>query len=106
MQRTHSQIPMRQTPDVESIDTSLTTPPPAAPRILTVPDVARELRCSKAHVHNLINGKVHGTQPLPSLNLGRRRLVRRSTLDEWIKANEHRFSGTIRSSPEVDAVDA
>jgi len=60
------------------------------PGILTVVEVARELRCSKAHVHNLINGKVPETQPLPSLWLGRRRLVRRSRLEEWLSANEHR----------------
>ena len=29
------------------------------PAILTVPEVAVELRCSKAHVHNLINGLVY-----------------------------------------------
>ena len=60
----------------------------SATPVLTVPEVACELRCSKAHVHNLINGKVRGARPLPSLRLGRRRLVRRSSLDEWIKANE------------------
>jgi excisionase family DNA binding protein len=57
--------------------------------ILTVIEVARELRCSKSHVHHLIEGRVRGVQPLPSLWLGRRRLVRRSSLNEWIKANEH-----------------
>ena len=57
--------------------------------VLTVPEVADALRCSKAHVHNLINGKVHGARPLPSLRLGRRRVVRRRSLDHWIAANEH-----------------
>ena len=57
--------------------------------ILTVIEVARELRCSKSHVHHLIEGRVRGMQPLPSLWLGRRRVVRRASLDEWIKANEH-----------------
>ena len=71
--------------------------------VLTVPEVADALRCSKAHVHNLINGKVQGARPLPSLRLGRRRLVRRAGLDAWIAANER---GTIRSSPNVDAADA
>jgi excisionase family DNA binding protein len=61
----------------------------AKPGVLTAAEVARELRCSKAHVHNLINGKVDGARPLPSLWLGRRRLVRRSSLDQWIAANEH-----------------
>ena len=59
------------------------------PAILTVPEVAVELRCSKAHVHNLINGLVRGAPPLPALWLGRRRLVRRRSLDHWIAANEH-----------------
>jgi excisionase family DNA binding protein len=56
--------------------------------VLTVQEVALELRCSKAHVHNLVNGKVHGAQPLPALRLGRRRLVRRASLEKWIEANE------------------
>jgi len=59
------------------------------PAILTVPEVAVELRCSKAHVHNLINGMVRGAPPLPALWLGRRRLVRRCSLDEFVRANEH-----------------
>lgn len=57
--------------------------------VLTVQEVARELRCSKAHILNLIKGKVRGARPLPALWLGRRRLVRRHSLDEWIAANEH-----------------
>jgi excisionase family DNA binding protein len=57
--------------------------------VLTITEVAGELRCSKAHVLNLINGKVRGAHPLPALWLGRRRLIRRCSLDAWIKANEH-----------------
>jgi excisionase family DNA binding protein len=63
--------------------------------VLTVPEVAGLLRCSKAHVHNLINGKVHGARPLPSLRLGRRRLVRRTSLDEWIEASEQCYDPII-----------
>lgn len=58
-------------------------------RLMTIPEVARELRCSKNHVANLTAGRVRGIRPLPSLTLGRRRLVRQSSLREWIKANEH-----------------
>ena len=61
---------------------------PVSHDVLTVPEVAEQLRCSKAHVFNLINGKVGGARPLPSLRLGRRRLVRRASLDEWITSNE------------------
>jgi excisionase family DNA binding protein len=60
----------------------------AVAEILTTREVARELRCSKAHVHNMINGKVAGTMPLPAITLGRRRLVRRASLNEWLRANE------------------
>jgi excisionase family DNA binding protein len=52
--------------------------------VLTVSEVASELRCSKAHVHNLINGKVSGARPLPSLRLGRRRLVLRTSFKAWL----------------------
>ena len=66
--------------------------------VMTVPEVARELRCSKAHVHNLINGKVRGAPPLPALRLGRRRLVGRSSLDEWIGASERCYDPIIARS--------
>ena len=56
--------------------------------ILTVPEVALALRCSKAHVHHLIRGSVPGVRPLPSLWLGRRRLILRASFEEWVRANE------------------
>ena len=59
-----------------------------APKVLTIPEVAKDLRCSKAHVYNVVNGKVHGVRPLPVIALGRRKLVRRSTLERWKRANE------------------
>jgi hypothetical protein len=46
------------------------------------------LRCSKAHVYNAINGKISGVSRLPAIPMGRRKLVRRSSLDEWKRANE------------------
>lgn len=61
----------------------------SGPMVLTVIEVARELRCSKGHVHNLILGKVQGVAPLPAMLLGRRRLVRRASLYAWMEANEH-----------------
>lgn len=78
-----------------------------ATEILTANDVARELHVSKAHVHNLINGKVHGTLPLPAISLGRRRLVRRSILNAWLRANEHICGdATMRIEPGFIVVDA
>jgi excisionase family DNA binding protein len=68
---------------------------PSLCQVMTVPEVAQALRCSKAHVHNLINGHVRGAKPLPSVRIGRRRLVRRSSLDEWIKASERCYDPII-----------
>src|SRR5712691_4977313 len=56
--------------------------------ILTVAEVAIELRCSKAHVYNAIAGKVEGVSALPAISMGRRKLVRRSALEQWKKLNE------------------
>lgn len=73
--------------------------------ILTVAEVAAELRCSKAHVHNAINGKLVGVSLLPAIHMGRRKLVRRSALERWKTQNERgSCDGIIPTSPEVDAV--
>jgi hypothetical protein len=56
--------------------------------ILSIHEVAANLRCSKAHVYNAINGKVSGVSQLPAIPMGRRKLVRRSSLESWKAANE------------------
>jgi excisionase family DNA binding protein len=58
--------------------------------VLTVAEVARELRCSKAHVHNVINGKVPDLPPLPVLRIGRRVLIRHEALKAWMLSLEAR----------------
>ena len=73
--------------------------------ILTIPEVAAELRCSKAHVYNIIRGRVAGVQRLPVISLGRRKLVRRSSLEKWKAEHERGSVGVMmRASPEVGAV--
>jgi hypothetical protein len=56
--------------------------------ILSIHEVAAHLRCSKAHVYNAINGKVSGVSQLPAIPMGRRKLVRRSSLETRKAANE------------------
>jgi hypothetical protein len=56
--------------------------------VMTIPEVAANLRCSKAHAYNVINGTVKGVSPLPAIQMGRRKLVRRSTLEQWKQVNE------------------
>ena len=75
-------LPARSIADAQS------PPDSASPHVLTVAEAARELRCSKAHVHHLIAGKVPGVRPLPSLWLGRRRLILRASFEEWLHASE------------------
>jgi excisionase family DNA binding protein len=59
-------------------------------RVLTMLEAAHELRCSKAHVHNIIHGKVHDVPPLPVLRIGRRVLIRSEALKAWMLAVEAR----------------
>jgi len=56
--------------------------------ILTIREVADILRCSKAHAQNVIEGKVHGLPKLTHLSLGRRKVVRKEWLDQWLEANK------------------
>ncbi|MGB7760798.1 MAG: helix-turn-helix domain-containing protein [Bryobacteraceae bacterium] len=73
--------------------------------ILTVVEVATELRCSKAHVYNAIAGKVEGVSPLPAISMGRRKLVRRGALEQWIKLNETGGGdANMASSSAIDTV--
>ena len=58
------------------------------PAVLTVSEVARELRCSKAHVHNIIAGKVPNLPPLPVLRIGRRTVIRTEGLQAWMSELE------------------
>lgn len=73
--------------------------------ILTIKEVAIELRCSKAHVYNLLNRKVRGVSTLSSILMGRRKLVRRSSLERWKRENDRAALGDMLPlSLEVDAV--
>lgn len=75
------------------------------PEILTLTEVALRLRCSKAHVCHAINGKVKGVTPLPAIALGRRKLIRRESLERWLAQNDPGCA-IIESSHRIDAVNA
>jgi hypothetical protein len=65
---------------------------------MTAREVAIELRCSKAQVYRLLNGEVKDVPKLPYISLGRKKVVRRSTLEDWKRLNE----GCILS-PDADS---
>jgi hypothetical protein len=56
--------------------------------VLTMKETAAIMRCSKAHVANLLNGRVSGVLPLPCIRVGRRKLIRRKSLELWQDAVE------------------
>ena len=72
--------------------------------ILTVRDVALELRCSVAHVYNVINGKVKNVSRLPAIAIGRRKLIQRDTLEDWKKINEQGDTDVMMLPSKIDAV--
>jgi hypothetical protein len=76
--------------------------------ILTVKEVAADLRCSKAQVHRIINGAVKGLTPLPSISLGRKKVIRRSTFEAWKHVNEaiSVSDAKMSSESETKTVDA
>jgi hypothetical protein len=75
------------------------------PGILTADEIAAELRCSKAQAYRLMNGAVAGINPLPTIALGRKRVVMRSSFEAWKRANEQNRV-TVTGDSEVNAVDA
>jgi hypothetical protein len=56
--------------------------------ILTLQEVARRLRCSKAHAARLLNGQVAGVPPLAHMEMGRRKVVRGEWLLQWLEASK------------------
>jgi hypothetical protein len=72
--------------------------------LLTLADAAALLRCSKAHICKAVSGRVQGCPPIPSVSLGRRKLIRRESLRLWIENNEQfAFNDKLPSLPVRDA---
>jgi excisionase family DNA binding protein len=64
------------------IDTKAQTP------VMTLKQAAAYLQISKAHLSNVINGKVPGVQPVRCFRMGRRILIKREWVDQWLEAAE------------------
>jgi Helix-turn-helix domain len=72
--------------------------------MLTVRDVALELRCSVTHVYKVINGKVKNVPRLPTIAIGRRKkLIERDTLEDWKRNNEYGNDDVLTASSKVNA---
>ena len=58
--------------------------------VLTLQQAAEYLCISKAHLSNVLRGKVRGLPPLRCARIGRRTLIKRAWADEWLeKAGEN-----------------
>lgn len=62
------------------IDTKDQTP------VMTLKQAAAYLQISKAHLSNVINGKVEDVPPLRCFRVGRRILIRREWVEEWMES--------------------
>ena len=64
-------------------------PDSAAPlKVLNLAEAAALVRCSRAHLSNVVNGKVPGIPRLPAVRIGRRVLFRRESLEAWLQQIE------------------
>jgi hypothetical protein len=55
---------------------------------LTIKDVAKLLRCSPTQVQKALRGEVPGVPALTHLSVGRRKIVRRQWLNQWMERNK------------------
>ena len=62
--------------------------------VMTLQQAADYLQISKAHLSNVINRKLSDVQPLRCCRVGRRILIKRAWIDEWL---ENADKGSIRS---------
>jgi len=53
--------------------------------IMNLKQAAAYLQVSKAHLSKVINGKVHGVLPVRSFRVGRRVLIKREWIDQWLE---------------------
>jgi predicted DNA-binding transcriptional regulator AlpA len=68
----------------------------SVPKVLNLAEAASLVRCSRAHLCNIVNGKIRGIPRLPSVRIGRRVLFRRESIELWLQQVES--AGPTRTS--------
>ena len=58
--------------------------------VMNLRQAAAYLQVSKAHLSNVINGKVFGVPPVRSFRVGRRVLFKREWIDEWLEGTRQK----------------
>jgi excisionase family DNA binding protein len=62
---------------------------PASREILDIKAAATYLGVSRSHLSHMLAGKVPGLPAIPHVRAGRRALIRRAVIDEWLLQQEH-----------------
>ena len=57
--------------------------------ILDIKAAAIYLGVSRSHLSHILAGKVAGVSAIPHVRAGRRALIRRAVLDQWLLDQEH-----------------
>jgi excisionase family DNA binding protein len=73
---------------------------PGAPGSFNLRQAAKYVGISRSHLLNITKGKVKDVPHLEPFRLGRRVLFRRETLDQWLRAAEHK-TAIVNSEPIV-----
>lgn len=61
--------------------------------VMTLKQAAAYLQVSKAHLSNVINGKVPGVPAIRCFRVGRRILIKREWVDEWMESADLEATG-------------
>jgi excisionase family DNA binding protein len=67
----------------------------ALAKVLNLAEAAAFVRCSRAHLSNVVNGKIRGIPHLPAVRIGRRVLFRRESLETWLHQVESATAARI-----------
>jgi len=60
--------------------------------VMNLRQAAAYLQVSKAHLSNVIQGKVFGVPPVRCFRVGRRVLIKREWIDEWLETAGQRVA--------------
>ncbi len=79
-----------------------------ASSVLSLPEAAAYLQVSKAHLSNVINGKVRGVTPMRFVRMGRRILLKKEWIDQWLETERKGGPLGVKIDPSLTkhAVDA
>jgi excisionase family DNA binding protein len=62
---------------------------PTHQEILDIKAAANYLGVSRSHLSHMLAGKIPGLPAIPHVRAGRRALIRRAVIDDWLLQQEH-----------------